>query len=293
LSLGERRGWFESDAILFLAIGSAIAIIAAILWELHYRDPLMNLRLLKDRNLASSLALLTLFGFPFYGGMILYPLFLQGLLGYTATWSGLAVSPGGLVMVAMMPIVGWLISRIDPRHLAVTGLVVLSFAMFKMSQFNLETDLRTIVLTRMLQSFGISMIFVPISTMAYTYVRAEARNSASSLISLGRNAGAGIGIAFVANSLERHEQIRQTHLVQHFTPYDPPYTGALARVQDWFVGISGDPVGAASQAHRMLYDVLQEQASQLAFSDVYRTLSALALCLIPLVFIIRRPAHSP
>ncbi len=292
LSIAERRGWFESTTIVLMATTSAIAIVAAIFWELHHKDPLVNLRLLKDRNLGAAMFLLTLFGLPFYGSMIMYPLFLQGILGYTATWSGLAVSPGGLVLVAMMPIIGWSVSRIDPRKMAMVGLILLSISLLGMSHFNVTTDYRSIVLIRMLQSFGISMIFVPITTMAYTYVSREARNSASSLISLGRNAGASIGIAFVANSIQSHSQMQQSHLVQHFTPHDPPYTNALRTLETWFVERSGDPVGAANQAQGHLYELLQEQSSVLAFSDVYRILAFSAICLLPAVFIIRNPFSS-
>lgn len=299
LSIAERKGWFESSTVVALTLGSAIAIVAAIVWELRHKDPLVKLRLLKERNLGSTLCLFAIFGFPFYGSMIMYPLFMQGLLGYTSTWSGLAVSPGGLVMVAMMPIVGWLVSRprmdarprMDPRKLAAIGLIILSIALYKMSHFNLESAFRTIVLTRMIQSFGISMIFVPLTTMAYTYVRREARNDAASLISLGRNVGASLGIAFVANALQRHGQLQQSHLVQHLTPYDHTYNGILEGLQRLFMGVSGDPVHSVTQAQGTLYKLLQEQATALAFSDVYRILMVTVLLLIPIVFIIRKPTR--
>ena len=292
LSIGERRGWFDSSTVVALALGSAFAIMATIFCELRHKDPLINLGLLKDRNLGSAFCLLTMFGLPFYGGMILYPLFLQGLLGYTATWSGVAVSPGGLILVAMMPFVGWLISRVDPRKLAAVGLIILSIALFKMSHFNLDTDIRTVIFARLLQSFGISMVFVPITSMAYTYVSREARNSASSLMQLGRMVGASIGIAFVANSLQSHSQIQQSHLVQHLTPYDSAYTGMLDRLQRMFMGVSGDPVRSVTQAQGTIYDMLQEQSTALAFSDVYRTLMVTAIVLIPVLFIIKKPTRE-
>lgn len=289
LSIAERKGWFESPTIVMLAVGSAIAIIVAIWWELRHKDPLVNLRLLKERNLGATVCLFVLFGFGFYGSMVMFPLFLQGLLGYTPTWSGLAVSPGGIVMVFMMPIVGLLVMRFDPRKLVVLGLVILSIALYKMSYFNLDTDFRTIVTTRMLQSFGISMIFVPLNTMAYTYVTREMRNSASSLISLGRNAGASIGIAFVANAIARHGQVQQSHLVQHITPFAPQYNAYVNQLHKILTAISGDSVQALAQAQAITYNLLQQQSMALAFSDVYRILSFMVLILLPFVFIIRKP----
>lgn len=289
LSIAERKGWFESSTVVLLALTSLVALVVAVLWELKHKDPLVNLRLLKDRNLSAALLLFFVFGLPFYGSMILYPIFLQGLLGYTAVWSGLAVSPGGLVMVFMMPIVGWLMMRLDPRKLASIGLVILAVALFFMSRFNLESDFRTIILTRMLQSFGISMIFVPVSTLAYTYVAAEARNSASSLVSLARNVGAGIGIAFVANALQRREQMQQNNLVQYMSPYEPAYNGAFERLQGFFMSLSGDPVASGKQARATLYGVLQEQSASLAFSNVYQILMIISICLVPITLILRKP----
>jgi DHA2 family multidrug resistance protein len=289
LSIGERKGWVESSTVVTMAIVSFLAIATAIVWEWRHKDPLVNLRLLKDRNLSASLALFFLFGIPFYGSMILYPLFLQGLLGYPAFWSGLAVSPGGLVMVCMMPVVGWLVSRMDPRKLASIGLIILGVALFYMSRFNLESDFKTIVLTRMLQSFGISLIFVPINTVAYTYVAAEARNNASSLISLARNTGAGISIALTANFLQRRSQVQQSNLVQHMTPYDPAYNGIFAQLQGWFMNVSGDPVTSTQQAHATMYGVLQDQSSALAFSNVYQILMIVSFCLVPITFLLRKP----
>lgn len=289
LSIAERKGWFESPTVVSLALCSFVALVVAVIWEWNHKDPLVNLRLLKDRNLSASLCLFFLFGLPFYGSMILYPLFLQGLLGYTAVWSGLAVSPGGLVMVLMMPVVGWMVSRIDPRLVASIGLLILAVALFYMSKFNLESDFRTIVVTRMLQSFGISMIFVPINTLAYNYVAAEARNSASSLISLARNVGAGIGIAFVANALQRREQVQQANLVQNMSPYEPAYNSAFSQLKGWFQTASGDPVAATQQAQATLYGVLRDQSSALAFSNVYQILMVVSVCLIPFAFMLRKP----
>jgi DHA2 family multidrug resistance protein len=274
-----------------LTLGSAIAIVAAIFWELHHDDPLIDLRLLKERNLGAAFVLLTLFGLPFYGAMILYPLFLQNLLGYTATWSGLAVSPGGFVLVIMMPFVGWAMMRIDARKMATLGLLILIVALFQMSHFTLETDIKAVVIARMLQCLGISLVFMPVNTMAYTHITREARNSASSLMQLGRNAGASIGIAFVANTLDSQSQVQQSQLVEHLTPYDPAYTDLLDKLEGQFLQASGDPVHAAAQAQGVVYKVLQQQSDVLAFSHVCHLLIGSVILLIPFLFIIRKPKH--
>jgi DHA2 family multidrug resistance protein len=291
LSIAERQGWFESSTVVMLTLGSAIAIVAAIFWELHHDDPLIDLRLLKERNLGAAFVLLTLFGLPFYGAMILYPFFLQNLLGYTATWSGLAVSPGGFVLVIMMPFVGWAMMRLDARKMATVGLLILIVALYQMSHFTLETDIRAVVIARMLQCLGISLVFLPVNTMAYTHITREARNSASSLMQLGRNAGASIGIAFVANTLDSQSQVKQSQLVEHLTPYDPAYTDLLNKLEGQFLQASGDPVHAAAQAQGVVYKVLQQQSDVLAFSHVCHLLIGSVILLIPFLFIIRKPKH--
>lgn len=289
LSVGDRLGWFQSPFILIASFTAAVSVVAVVVWELRHKDPLVNLRLLRDRNLAPCVLLFLLFGLGFFGSTVMLPLFLQGMLGYTATLSGLAVSPGGLVMIAMMPVVGWLINRVDGRKLVAVGLVILSYSLFRMSQFYLDVDFKTVVTARLIQSFGISLIFVPIGTMAYTYVPREMRNSAASLMSLGRNIGASFGIAFAASMLTRHAQIRQNEFVAHLTPHDRAYASVLDRTADIFLQQSGDAVQALNQAHAVLYGILQEQARDVAFSEVYQFLAAAVLITMPFVFIIKKP----
>jgi DHA2 family multidrug resistance protein len=130
---------------------------------------------------------------------------------------------------------------------------------------------------------------MPVNTMAYTHITREARNSASSLMQLGRNAGASIGIAFVANTLDSQSQVQQSQLVEHLTPYDPAYTDLLDKLEGQFLQASGDPVHAAAQAQGVVYKVLQQQSDVLAFSHVYQLLIGSTILLIPILFIIRKP----
>lgn len=291
LSLGERLDWFQSYFIVGATVTAAISLVTVTVWELRHHDPILNLRLLRDRNLAACTLLYFLFGFAFYGSMVILPMFLQGMLGYTATLSGMAVSPGGLVMIAMMPLVGWIVYRIDSRKLVAVGFVILAYSLFRMSHFYLDTDFKNILIARLTQSFGMSLIFVPIGTMAYTYVAREARNSAASIMSLGRNVGSSFGIAFAASMLVRQGQMRQPQLVSHLTPHDPGFVEALARTANRFYEMSGDPVDSVTRAHAVFYGLVQQQARILAFGDVYRTLALAVLALCPFVFLIKNPSH--
>ena len=200
----------------------------------------------------------------------------------------MAVSPGSRVIIAMMPIVGWLVSRMDSRKMVAAGFLILAYSLYLMSHFTLEVDFKTILVTRIVQSFGISLIFVPISTMAYAFISREMRSAAASLMSFGRNAGSSVGIAFSASMMVRHTQIQQNHLVEHFTPLDPGYSEALRRTTERFAGQSGDWTQALAQARALFYGILQEQASVLAFGDVYRFLAVSVIVVLPLVFLIKK-----
>lgn len=288
LIAGERRDWYESWFVIWTTVIAVVALIAAVFWELRHTDPMIDIRLMWDRNLGGSVVLMMLFGFGVYGSMVLLPLFLQGPLGYTSTQSGLAVAPGGVVMVMMMPIVGWLLSRIDARKMIAFGFVVLSYSLFLMSHFHSETDYQTVLLVRMLQSFGVSFVFVPINTMAYAYVAAEDRSPAASLLSLSRNAGASIGITISVALLTRNTQIHHSTLVENFSPTDPAYVHMLASVLEMLSNYSSDAGESLLRAQSLLYGILQQQATVLAFESVYRTLGVFVVLVMPVLLFMRR-----
>lgn len=288
LIAGERRDWYESWFIIWTTVIAALALVSAVFWELRHKDPLLNLRLLRDRNLGASVLLFLLFGFGFYGSMILLPLYLQGPLGYSAVHSGLAVAPGGMVMIVMMPFVGWLVGRVDPRKMVAFGFMVLSYSLFLMSHFHAETDFLTVLVARMIQSFGVSFIFVPINTMAYAYVAPGDRSESASLMSLSRNAGSSIGITVAAALLTRNAQVHHSTLVENYSPNDPAYVHMLASATEIFSRYSSDAGAVLLRAQALLYGMLQEQAAVLAFESVYRILAVSVLIVMPVLFFMRR-----
>ena len=178
----------------------------------------MDFRLLKDRNF--FLATLTMFmlGFVLYGSTALLPIFLQTLLGYTALLSGLVLSPGGIMVVIMLPIVGKLLTQFDARWLVVFGVVIVALSLFHMATFNLDIDFRTAMMARIYQSAGMAFLFVPINVMAFYFIPKEKINNATGIINLARNIGGSFGIANVVTLLARRAQFHQGMLVSHMTP---------------------------------------------------------------------------
>ena len=233
-----------------------------------------------------------IFGAVLFGSTLLLPLFTQTLLGYTAMLSGLVVSPGGLMIMVMMPAVGWMVSRFDARALIMVGILVLSYSLYVMSGFNLNTDFRTVVVARLVQGFGLGFIFVPLNTVAYAYIARESRNAASSLINIARNVGGGIGIAFVSTMISRGSQAHQNYLVGHLTPYDTAYTETIRKFTPLVAAQAPDPASVPTLVYSLVYKMLSGQAAMMAFADQFRALSYGFLALVPLVLLMRRPASA-
>ena len=292
LDLGQRKDWFESQFIVALCAISAVALVMAVIWELRCKDPVLDLHLLRDRNLGFATLLMFVFGCTLYGSTVLLPLFMQTLLGYNAMLSGLAISPGGLVTMCLLPFIGIMLSRMDARIMIASGIAIVSFSLFYMARFNLQIDFWTIVLARVGQGIGFAFIFVPVNTVAYAYVPREGRNSASSLMSVTRNLGGSIGIAFAASMIARSSQRHLTYLTGHLTPYDTGFTETLRSTMRTFFAYTGDPVLATSQAYAALYGFVQQQAATLAFVDVFRFFAYSLFVIVPIAWFMKRPPHE-
>jgi DHA2 family multidrug resistance protein len=288
LDLGERYDWFDSDAIYGLAIASiatGILFIARQWWGEH---PLINLRLLRDRNFALSAGVMVLFGFMLYATTVVLPLFMQTVLGYTSTRSGAALAPGGLAIMALMPLVGAMGAKVDVRWVIAAGYVVIAWSLTVMAGFDLGVDFGSIAMARMYQGLGLAFTFVPINTLAYAFVAKEARNEASAILSLARNVGASVGIAIATASITRMTAAHRVALVAHATPYDPAYRQAVAGGVGRDLLAQGDPAGAALHTQAGLSQLIDVQARACAFIDEFWILGAGVLLMVPLVLLMKR-----
>ncbi len=288
LDEGQRNDWFSSHGIVAAAVIAVAALVSVVFWELRQKDPVIDLHLLKERNFAISTFAMFALGFVLYGSTMALPLFLQTLLGYTATQSGMALSPGGLAIMIMMPIVGLLLSRYEARWLVIFGLLVSAFGLYQMSRFNLEIDFRHAVVARIVQSLGLAFLFVPINTMAFYFIARQSTSYATGLINLARNIGGSTGIALATTLIARREQFHQQRLVEHLSPLDPSYQSALEAARQMFVSKGADAVHAADQAQQLVYATMQRQASMLAFLEDFRLLAIAFLALIPLMFLMKK-----
>jgi MFS transporter, DHA2 family, multidrug resistance protein len=289
LDKGQREDWLSSNFIRVFFALMVFGIISGIIWELRQKEPVVDLRMLKDRNFAISTMAMFFLGFVLYASTVLIPQFLQELLGYTAQLAGMALSPGGAVIMCMMPIVGILVSKVDTRILITFGCIVSASALFLMAGWDLQLDYGHAVRARMLQSFGLAFLFIPINVAAFAYVPREKSNMGTGIINLARNIGASVGIATVTTMLDRRTQFHQARLMEGVNDYSASYHNMLNGLQTKLVAAGSTVAHASAQAHGMIYNTVQRQAVMLAFIDNFKMLGVVFFSIIPVLLLMRKP----
>src|SRR5262245_8404354 len=288
LDRGERLDWFESNFIVAFFAVAIVALVLAVVWELRQQDPVVELSLLKERNFAIANVYYFLFGFVLFGSTVLIPQMLQSLYGYTATDAGLVLGPGAMVIVIMAPVVVKLVERIPVSWLIGTGFTILGCAMWYYASFNLATDYAHESLARIVQGFGIALLFVPTSQLAYSYLPKSKNNKASSLTNLFRNQGGSFGIAFVTTILERRTQFHRTVIASHVTSSDLSLKATLSNLTGQLMQHGFSAADAATRALAQVEALIQRQAAVYAFLDCFWLLGVIALCGPVLALFIRK-----
>src|SRR6202008_1944241 len=220
---------------------------------LRQEHPVVDLRMLKNSNFAISTIAMFFLGFTMYASTVLIPQFLQQMMGYTAELAGLALSPGGAVIMCMMPVVGFLVSRIEPRFLITFGAIIVASSLFLMASWDLQLDYGHAVRARTFHGLGLAFLFIPINVSAFAYVPREMTNMGTGIINLARNIGASVGIATVTTMLERRTQFHMSQLNEHVNPMSASYRRLLASLTSAFSSAGGSASGAAAQAQQMIY----------------------------------------
>jgi DHA2 family multidrug resistance protein len=224
-----------------------------------------------------------------YGSTVLIPQLLQTLMGYSATYAGFVLSPAGLVTMAVLPVVGFLLNRkVDARLLITFGLMVTAAAMYLMSGLTLGANPGTFIKLRMVQSFGMGFLWVPINTAAYLYIRQEQTSNAAGLFNLVRNEGASFGVAFVTTMLARRGQFHVSRLVEHINPLNPISNEVIDQLRAAAEMQTGDPVAANMQVWASVSRLVQQQAALLSYIDLFSVFMWIAIAVMPLVLLMRK-----
>jgi DHA2 family multidrug resistance protein len=287
LDRGQELDWFGSTFITWTAIVAGIAIVSAILWELHVDKPVVNLRLLKERNFLFCCIIVLGMYTALYASTFLLPQFMQELMGYDATTAGIAVSPAGLVTMLEVPFVGWLMSRgSDARRMIALGIFTMTVGTYWCSLLNLGVAERDLILPRIVQVMGLGMTTVPLSTIMFRFLPVEQTSNAAGIYALVRNEGGSIGIALSSTFLQRMTQSHQTYIGANITA-----SNALAMANAHATGatVGGAAVDQSHAGLALLYHQVQQQSSLLAYMDQFRLFAYLLLALLPMVLLLKRP----
>src|SRR5690242_7554345 len=242
LSKGQEWDWLDDPfwrmqtLITFFTLG----LIALVIWELRHRNPVVNLRPLRERNFAGCCLIIFCAYLALYGASTSLPGLLQSLFGYDALRAGLVMSPAGIFAVLAMPVIGRLLGRgTDARWLIAAGLLIMGAGNYWMSQLNLDISPGQVVWPRVLVVLGLSVCFAPANVAAYLYIPLELRGAAVGLLSLLRNEGGSVGTSLAQTFHERREQFHGLRLGQYLDPLNPAVTSFLGQVQGQFD--SSDP----------------------------------------------------
>ena len=287
LDRGQRDDWFEAAWVRWLSAVCLIALTAFIVRELRTQNPIVDLRILRDRNFAVGTVLITVMGVMLYSTIAMLPLYLQTLMGYSALLSGLTMTPRGMGAFLASVAIGRLIGVLDDRLLIGAGLCLLGASGFMFSRMNLQIGMSNVIWPNVLNGVATPMVFVPLTTATMGTLRNEQMGNAAGIFNLMRNIGGSIGIAAVATFLSRWTQSHQAVLISHLTPYDPAYRQWLGTAKKALVPRVGE-AAAGPMALGLLHNTLGQQARLLAFMDNFRIVSFLALLAVPLVLFFRK-----
>jgi len=293
---GQEDDWFGSRLITTFVVVCVVSLVSLIAWQIyeikHQKRPILDLTLFKHRNFAISFLLMGILGTVLFATTVLIPQFVQSLLGYTAELAGLVISPGGVMVMLMMPIVGFLVSRVDPRWMIVYGFGISSLALFTMLDLNTGVSYEHVALLRVFQAAGLAFLFIPINTLSYTGVPMGKNNDISGLTNLARNIGGSMGTASVVTILARRQQFHQARLGDLVTPNSLNLDTRLNALGHYLMQHSGR-ISTLAQgkalAQGSLYGTLLTQSTMLAYLDVIKMLAIAMVMAIPLVFFMKRP----
>jgi MFS transporter, DHA2 family, multidrug resistance protein len=289
LDKGEREDWFASRFVITLTVIAAISLIIFFWVERKTPQPVVDLKPFRDRSFSVA-NVINFFGyFCLLGSIVLLPLYLQKLMGYTALWAGLVLGPGGFTSLIIMPLAGILmIKGINPKWLLGIGLSVQAISLWMMAAFNLEAGFMYIAWPRVVLGLALGFFFAPVATAAFTHIQQAEIGNASGIFNLLRNLGGSFGIAFCTTVLSQRAQFHQTFLTENITPSNPAFQTYYQQVLQW-LQIHKPALANSEGVLAVLYQEVLRQANMLAFNDTFWIMGWMTACLVPTVLLLQGP----
>jgi DHA2 family multidrug resistance protein len=292
LDKGQREDWFGSNFIVLFSILSALSFVFFIPWELSREEPIVDIRLFANKQFAFSCLMMLAVGALLFSTTQLIPQLLQTGFGYTATLSGLALMPGGLAMLFIMPVAGALGNYVPPKYMMAAAMFVTGIGMWHSTSLSGDADFYFFGLARAYQTVALPFLFIPITAASYAELPANKTDEASSLINVARYLGGSIGISAATTMLARYAQAHQTYLVAHVLPSSPQFQDALRASTETLAHQGTAPALAQSTALALIGRTVTQQATLLAYIDVFAIFAMIAVLLAPLALILLR-THPP
>lgn len=287
LDEGQRSDWFSSPFIVTFAVVSAISLIALVPWELTRPDPIVDLRLLGRRQFGTCFLVMLLIGAILISTTQLIPQLLQTEFGYTATLAGMALSPGGAVLMLLMPIAGRLTDSVQPKYLIATGSAIVALSMWHMTGFDGNMTFAYAAWARVFTAAGLPFLFIPLTTASYGGLPKESTNQAAGLFNVARNLGGSIGVALTQTLQQQREQFHHSRLVEHLVPSGIQYQETLKQITEHFTRLGSSSADAASQAINWIGATIEQQAVFQSYIDVFWVLAIVSAFAIPAAFVLR------
>jgi len=256
--------------------------------EFFAENPIVNLRTFKNLSFSSGNIIMFFIFFNLFSSVVLLPIYLQTLMGYTSFLAGLVLGPGGIASMITMLIAGKLVTKINPKAILAFGIAVASYSIYLMSQFNLQADFNTIFWPRVVMGAGMGFLFIPLTTLTLSSIRKEEMGNATAIFNLLRNLGGSFGVAIVTTILTRRAQFHQVHLVEHLAPLDRNFQRTLPQISQILQDRGFIPSSLNQGSLNLIYNQLLREASMLSFNDVFYILSIILILTIPFVLLMKK-----
>lgn len=292
LEEGNRNDWFQSREIQVITLVAAVSLVMLIIRELSATVPAVDFALFKDPVFASG----TLIGAVMFAMLMtvtfLLPLFMQTMLGFTATQAGIALMPRSLVMLCVMPIIGRIYNKVSPRLVVAIGILLFAYSAYLMGHYTLATTSRGIVNVLMIQGVAFSCLFIPLTTMALSTIPRHRMPDATGLNSLLRQTGGSIGLAVFATFLTRFATRARGGMLENLATSRPEVMSRFTAMQGMLMNRGFDPHAAQGTAARIMDLQLRQQAMVLSFEKLFQLAGICFLCVLPLVLLLKAPKST-
>jgi MFS transporter, DHA2 family, multidrug resistance protein len=289
LDKGQEDDWFGSNFITTLVVVAAVGLISLVIWEWYQKAPIIDVRMFRSFNFASSSLMMFMLGIMLFSSLVLMPQFLQTLLGYTSELAGLALSAGGLVLLFEMPVIGKLTTKVQARRLIAFGWLALSIAMYySTKRIDLQISFAAATWLRITQVIGLGFLFVPITLVAYVGISPEKNNAVAGIVNFMRNMGSSVGTSLVTTLIARRSQFHQARLIEYTRAGNPNFQNSVNGLAQRLAHSGMSAPDAQMGAYARIYQSIQGQAGSLAYIDTFMVLCVGAAIMFFLAFILKK-----